>query len=210
MTKSADNLRSLLDSLDDIIDGESVNLSDIVESMGERSFATVLLIPALIMVSPISGIPGSPTVAAMLFGLISIQMLMGRAALWLPGFLGRLEIPADRFFHGTELAAPPGRLDRSGDPTKADIPHRPAGKLSRHPVLCLHRTDDAAAGTASLCSFVRLGHSCAVRHRPDGPGRRLCHSGVSLRIRPDRASSQTHLRSFRRTLSAADPGRRWP
>jgi hypothetical protein len=97
MTKSADNLRSLLDSLDDIIDGESVTLSDIVESMGERSFATVLLIPALIMVSPISGIPGSPTVAAMLFGLISIQMLMGRAALWLPGFLGRLEIPADRF-----------------------------------------------------------------------------------------------------------------
>lgn len=96
MSTSTDNLKGLIDSLDDMIDGESVTLSDIVESMGEHSFATVLLIPALIMVSPISGIPGSPTVAAMLFALISIQMLMGRDALWLPGFLGRLEIPADR------------------------------------------------------------------------------------------------------------------
>lgn len=110
MNENSNHLSGLLDSLDDMVEGKSITLGDIVSAMGERSFATVLLVPALVMVSPLSGIPGSPTVAATLFLLISIQMLIGRDALWLPGFLARVSIPADRFCTALSWLRRPARL----------------------------------------------------------------------------------------------------
>ena len=110
--KKNNNLSGVLDALEDVAEGDSVTVSEIVDAMGERSFATVLLVPALIMVSPLSGIPGSPTIAGTLFALISIQMLMRRDSLWLPGFIGRLSVRADRLAKALDwLRKPAGWVD---------------------------------------------------------------------------------------------------
>ena len=83
MPDTAKSLTELLDTVSTAAEGDTVTVGDVVDTMGERSFAAVLLIPALIMVSPLSGIPGSPTVAGSLYALICVQMLLGRNSLWL-------------------------------------------------------------------------------------------------------------------------------
>jgi hypothetical protein len=67
----------------------TVTVGEIVERMGPRSFLPLLLIPALLMVSPLSSIPGTPTLSALIIGLIAAQMLLGRQRLWLPAFVRR-------------------------------------------------------------------------------------------------------------------------
>lgn len=74
----------------------AVTVGEIVERLGSRSFAPLLLVPALVMVSPVSTIPGTPTLSALLIGLIAAQALIGRRTLWLPGVLRRRAIPAVR------------------------------------------------------------------------------------------------------------------
>lgn len=63
---------------------ENVCVADLLKTFGQRSFGALLLVPSLIVVSPISGIPGVPTVTGVLISLIAIQMLLGRTTLWLP------------------------------------------------------------------------------------------------------------------------------
>lgn len=75
---------------------ERITVGALVDRMGERSFAPVLLLPALIMVSPLSSIPGSPTVSGLIIALIAWQMLFGRDQLWLPGPLRRVSVPVPR------------------------------------------------------------------------------------------------------------------
>jgi hypothetical protein len=74
----------------------TLTVGEIVERMGTRSFAPLLLVPALVMVSPVSTIPGTPTLSALLIGLVAVQALLGRRQLWLPGILRRRRIPAAR------------------------------------------------------------------------------------------------------------------
>lgn len=90
-------LTDIIDALDAVATGEWVSVGDILHRIGERSFAPALLVPALILVSPLSGIPGLPTVGSFIVILIALQALMGRHAVWLPGFLMRRSIGTARF-----------------------------------------------------------------------------------------------------------------
>jgi hypothetical protein len=86
----------LLEDVAAAADGESVSLRRIVAGLGDRSFAALLLVPGLALVSPLSGIPGAPTLGASLIALIVVQMLIGRECLWLPRLLADRRIPARR------------------------------------------------------------------------------------------------------------------
>jgi hypothetical protein len=87
-----EGIGELLRSLEKAARGRRVSIDDIVAQMGDRSFAAVLLIAALIMVSPASGIPGSPTVFGLFVIVIVAQMLAGRTHVWLPAVLSRRRI----------------------------------------------------------------------------------------------------------------------
>lgn len=76
-------------------DGE-VTVRDILRHVGDRSFAPTLLVPALILVSPLSGIPGLPTIGSILVVLIALQALFGHSHVWLPEFLMRRKVAAHR------------------------------------------------------------------------------------------------------------------
>lgn len=64
-----------------------VTLRDILEAVGTRSFAPLLMLTGALLVSPLSGIPLFPSTMAFIVLLVSVQMLLGRRHFWLPRWL---------------------------------------------------------------------------------------------------------------------------
>lgn len=72
---------------------ERVALGDLVDAMGPSSMAAVLLVPALLLVSPLSGVPGASIIGGLVIALISAQILLRRPKVWLPGFIRARTLP---------------------------------------------------------------------------------------------------------------------
>lgn len=89
-------LSRVLDRLEASAHDSSTSIGDIVEGLGRRSFAAIILIPALLAVSPLSGVPGVTVMVGLIVATTSAQMLWGRECLWLPEKLTRREVPTDR------------------------------------------------------------------------------------------------------------------
>lgn len=92
--KSIDDILDRLEKLAE--DEEQVSLGDVVEALGNRGHGPFLLVPALIEISPIGGVPGVPTVLAAIIILFAAQIVLGRKHLWLPGFLERRSISSEK------------------------------------------------------------------------------------------------------------------
>jgi len=99
MSESAEphSLEQVVDRIDDAGGGgDRVAMRDVLEEFGQRSFGPLMLVPALVVVSPVGGIPGLPTVAAVLIALVAVQLLVGRDSIWLPAVLLRRTTKRDR------------------------------------------------------------------------------------------------------------------
>lgn len=94
-------LTDILDALDHAARTGDVSVGDVLAEIGIRSFAPLILVPALILVSPLSGIPGVPTLGAAIMLLVAVQKLLGRPHVWLPGMLKRRAVGADRLRRAT-------------------------------------------------------------------------------------------------------------
>ena len=107
-----ENLEDVFDHLEDAGEGETVSVGDIVEEFGGDAFGPLLLVPALILVTPVSGVPGMPTIGSLIISLIAVQIVLGRDFLWLPGFLTRREMKKDRLDKALSwLRKPAGWID---------------------------------------------------------------------------------------------------
>ena len=89
-------LEGVLDRIEDSAGPESTRVADLAATLGHASFAPLLLLPALIVVSPLSGIPGMSTICGLSIALIALQMLLGRRHIWLPAWLLRREVTSAR------------------------------------------------------------------------------------------------------------------
>lgn len=89
-------LGSLIARLRSLACGERISVSDLVEGLGHASFTPLLLVPALIVVSPLSGIPILPSVCGLTIALIAGQMVFGRRHLWLPQWLLSRSVDCER------------------------------------------------------------------------------------------------------------------
>ncbi|MCL4067938.1 exopolysaccharide biosynthesis protein [Pseudomonas sp. GX19020] len=96
MDDRKDVLSAVLDQLDEIGATGTVSIGAVAEAIGARSFATLMLIFALIAVSPASIVPGVTTVVALVEFLLVAQMIAGRRHIWLPELLSDREIPGER------------------------------------------------------------------------------------------------------------------
>jgi len=119
------NLESLLQRLRQAGEADQpVTIECMLQATDERSFGALLLVPGLLVLSPLSGIPGLPSVFAVMVSLIAIQLLIGRKHFWLPkwllrrsasrskydkaiAFLHRIAGFVDRLLKATPLPAPP-------------------------------------------------------------------------------------------------------
>lgn len=84
---------------------ERVTVEDLVAAMGRRSFGIVLVglaLPAWIPVLP----PGIPSLFGAAIAAVAIQMLAGRDAPWLPGFIRRRNLSAARLRRLVRRAVP--------------------------------------------------------------------------------------------------------
>ncbi|SFB01950.1 Uncharacterized conserved protein [Poseidonocella pacifica] len=86
---------------------KAVSVRDVMEEIGTRSFGPAILVPSLLLVSPISGIPGFPTIGAIFVVIIVAQALLGRDHLWLPDFLLRRCLPSDRMHQALDWLEKP-------------------------------------------------------------------------------------------------------
>ena len=82
------SVADILDKLREVADKhDKVSIGDMLDAIGDRSYGPAIMIPALIEISPIGGIPGVPTFLALIIGLTAIQLLLGKEHLWLPAFI---------------------------------------------------------------------------------------------------------------------------
>ncbi|MCH2095953.1 MAG: exopolysaccharide biosynthesis protein [Rhodobacteraceae bacterium] len=95
-TTTPDSLHALLDAMRPREDDDRVYVRDIVKRVGDRSFVAVILIVAVIIVSPVSALPGTATLSAAVIALCAFQGFLGRDHLWLPGILNRRSLSAGR------------------------------------------------------------------------------------------------------------------
>lgn len=122
----------------EIRDGEDEMLSieDIVSSLGEASFAPLLFVPSIIIVSPLSGIPGLSSLFGILIALIAVQMVIGRSHVWLPRWLMRREMGRERFNKALDVMQKPiGFVDRVTHPRLAVLVSWPISKVLQ--MLCV-------------------------------------------------------------------------
>lgn len=80
-----------LQSIDDVLccilsagKGGTVCVEHVLATMGHRSFGPSLLAASLLLVSPLSGVPGVSTSIGIIIAAIALQMLVGRETIWLP------------------------------------------------------------------------------------------------------------------------------
>lgn len=93
----AQTLSDIVDQITHAGDGEDrVSMREIMASVGERSFGPLLLVPGLIVLSPLGGVPGVPSIGAIVVFLFAVQILFGRDYFWMPAFILRREVTRKR------------------------------------------------------------------------------------------------------------------
>lgn len=100
-------LSEVIDRLEQSAHDEATSIGDILEALGRRSFPAAMLIPALLAVSPLSGIPGVTVSVGLIVAATAAQMLWGRDLLWLPEKLTRRTIPTERLCKAISWLRPP-------------------------------------------------------------------------------------------------------
>lgn len=122
------NLESLLDELGEAAqDKQEVSFGNLLEAVGRRSFGPALLVPGLLLLTPLGGIPGAATAVGLMAVLVAGQMLLGRSRLWLPQWLLRRRASAERLRKGLRsLGRPAQFVDRLLRPRLQFALRRPA------------------------------------------------------------------------------------
>jgi hypothetical protein len=112
------------------ISGSSVALSDIAQFMERRSIGALLLVFALPMVIPIPA-PGISVLFGVPLILISAELFLGLAHVWLPSRLAERRIARDSLIQLSRVAAPwLRRIEKIARPRLAWFVDGPATYLS--------------------------------------------------------------------------------
>lgn len=113
--RDARNLGDLLAHLAECSQGDGrVTMGEIVDAVGKRTFGPLLLLAGLVILMPLVGdIPGVPTVMAIFVALTAGQLLFRRNHLWIPGWMLRQSVSAQKLRSALDLMQKPARyIDR--------------------------------------------------------------------------------------------------
>lgn len=93
--------------------GPMVTIESLLRAMDPSSQPVLLLVPALFLITPLSGIPGLSTLGGLTIALVAFQILLGRRVIWFPSLLLRRRLSADRLLRAlTRLDKPARYIDR--------------------------------------------------------------------------------------------------
>ncbi|HEX2561279.1 exopolysaccharide biosynthesis protein [Phenylobacterium sp.] len=110
--QGAQDLEDLLGELRKAADGNGprVSVQEIMDAVGQRSFGPLLLLAGLLGMTPVAAVPGAPSMIALITLLVAGQLLIGRDAFWLPKFLLKRSVRADRLQKTVRVATKPARV----------------------------------------------------------------------------------------------------
>ncbi|MDP2215462.1 exopolysaccharide biosynthesis protein [Phenylobacterium sp.] len=90
-----------------------ITLEEIRDAIGGRAYGPLLFMAGLITMTPVSAVPGVPSILALTVVLIAGQMLAGSDQVWLPRWLLRLKVKGASLEKGAQRARKPAQfLDR--------------------------------------------------------------------------------------------------
>ncbi|MGF1510290.1 MAG: exopolysaccharide biosynthesis protein [Myxococcota bacterium] len=114
MSESVESLSGLLDRMiADSGEKEESAIEELLAPFAERAYGPLLLLPALLAVSPVGAIPGMSVVTGLLIVLIAGQAAWGRQQPWLPQRLLRFSVPRGKLKKGVSKMRPWAlRIDR--------------------------------------------------------------------------------------------------
>jgi hypothetical protein len=131
-------LTDVLETLADAGGDERVTIGEILDAFGDRSLAAILLVPALLAASPISGIPGVPTITGIIFALIVVQMLMGRDTVWVPQAIANRGVSRGKMDKAVNfLRKPVGWVDKVMKPRLTWLAKKPWNYVALLTVLAI-------------------------------------------------------------------------
>lgn len=102
--------REILDSLDDVADhNDPVTIGAVNDEIGHRGTGALLAIPGAIELTPVGGIPGVPTLLALVVAIFAVQIALGRDDMWLPGFIEHRAVRAAKLRKAVDKLRPAAR-----------------------------------------------------------------------------------------------------
>jgi len=104
-------LSEVLERIDEVAHRqERVSIRAIMNAVGSRSFGPLVLVAGIVLASPLSGIPGLPTIIAAFVLLVAVQLLLRRDFFWLPGWILNRSISSGRLQNSIKGLRRPARL----------------------------------------------------------------------------------------------------
>ncbi|SER75157.1 Uncharacterized conserved protein [Tranquillimonas rosea] len=129
-------VRGVVDRLDELSSSDVLSVREVVAAFGQTSFLPVMLIPALLVISPLSGIPLFSSFCGISIALIAGQMLARRRHLWLPDFIMRRRLDGARMHKAaTWLGRIADWIDRLARPRLRVLTDPPVNALPQ--MLCV-------------------------------------------------------------------------
>lgn len=124
-------LMDLLDEVDLLAgDEDHPTLDSVLHAFGPSGALPVMMIVALIVVSPLSGIPLLSSIAGLTIAGIALQLAAGRRSLWFPAWVHARSIPSDRLTGAIARLRPIASfLDRHSRPRLRFVTSPPASRL---------------------------------------------------------------------------------
>lgn len=105
------DLGGLLDCLEEACaHAETVTGQAVMDQIGQRSFGALILLPAIIVVSPLSGVIGVPSAAALLIVAVAGQLLLGRHDVRIPQRISHRAVPCRRVHQAMRVLRPMARI----------------------------------------------------------------------------------------------------
>lgn len=123
-------LTTIINDVVALCDDRGVTLGEIIAASGRAGILPVLILVALVIVSPLSGIPLVSSTGGLLIFLIASQIVLGRRQLWLPGFLTRRPMKPDHVKSSMRRLLPvAGWIDRRSRQRLTILVRRPFSQL---------------------------------------------------------------------------------
>lgn len=98
------NLRTLLQSIVENTDGETVTVEDLLNAVGRRSYGPLFLLLGFVAISPLTIVPGANWLIASIVLLFAIQLLFGRKYPWAPKRALKFSFPRNALEKGARSA----------------------------------------------------------------------------------------------------------
>ncbi|MCJ8520771.1 hypothetical protein ABID21_003825 [Pseudorhizobium tarimense] len=126
MTENTRALSDVLDQLESSAHGDSIMVQEVIEKLGHKSFASLMLVFSLISTSPASAIPGITATVAVIVFILVVQMIIGRDCVWLPSFITHRRMSTTKLCKGIGwLRKPVGFVERFLKARLTFLFHRP-------------------------------------------------------------------------------------